>query len=292
MDLSIVYDDQGLRRQVIEVLEKSPLDYLTQVEFLKKEENGSSPWERGGVLLPISFSGEPRMDSRQKGEYVFLLSKRSKRIPQGGDLCAPGGRIHLFWDSIFQRLLQTGFLPGTKEMRLRLARSRERKLYELILFFWSNALRESWEELRLNPFNVEFLGPLTTYRLQSRRWIIFPLVGRIKNAWQPKISWEVEKVIAIPFKAFFQPEQYAICKLENSEETSQENRRSREFPCLIIGEKGKEEILWGATYNIIRQFLNLVIDQPLPSPDGQRVIHRPMALNYYTGSREGRKGLS
>ena len=28
-----------------------------------------------------------------------------------------------------------------------------------ILYYWGNALRESWEEIRLSTFNVDFLGP-------------------------------------------------------------------------------------------------------------------------------------
>ncbi len=292
MDFSILHDEVRFQRHVLEALTSYPLDYLIQIDFWKESKNGSTPWECGGVLLPIFFTRDLHIGSRQKGEYVFLLNKRSKRVPQGGDLCAPGGRSHPIWDSIFQRLFQMGLLPGAKEMRNRLIRSREKRLYELILFFWSNALRESWEELRLNPFNIEFLGPFETYRLQSRRWIIFPLVGKIKNPWEVKLSTEVEKLVEIPITAFFQPGHYAICRFEISNEMSpQGSPRSREVPCLIFGEKEKEEILWGATYNIIREFLKVVMDRPLPFPDGQRIVHRSLALNYYTGSQQRGKGL-
>ena len=292
MDISIVQDEERFRRHALEVLTDCPLDYFMQINFWKEANRGPSPWEWGGVLLPIFFSRDPRLGSDQKGEYVFLLNKRSKGIPQGGDLCAPGGRSHLIWDSIFKRVFQMGFMPGTKEMRARLIKSREKRLYEWILFFWSNALRESWEELRLNPFNIEFLGPLKTYRLESRRWIIFPLVGKIKHAWKPKLNPEVEKLVEIPLTTFFQPGHYAICRFEVSQEISpQGNPPSREVPCLIFGEKGKEEILWGATYNIMREFLAVVMNRPLPSPDGQRIIHRSLAVDYYTGSQKGKRGI-
>lgn len=292
MDFSLVHDEGGFRRHTLEVLMSSPLDYVSQIDFWKDAKKGPAPWERAGVLLPIFFSRDPRIGSRQTGEYVFLLNKRSKAIPQGGDLCAPGGRSHFIWDSIFQRLFQMGLLPGTKGMRAELIKSREKRLYEWILFFWSNALRESWEELGLNPFNIEFLGPLKTYCLESRRWIIFPLVGKIRNAWKPRLNPEVEKLVEIPLTAFFEPAQYAICKFEISQEMSlQGNPRSREVPCLIFGEKGKEEVLWGATYNIIRDFLKVVMDRPLPFPDGQRIVHRSLAFNYYTGSQQSEKGL-
>ena len=292
MDFSILHDEVGFQRHALEVLTSYPIDYVSQIDFWKEEKNGPTPWERGGVLLPIFFSRDPRIGSRPKGEYVFLLNKRSKRIPQGGDLCGPGGRSHYIWDSIFQRVFQMGLLPGAKGMRSRFLWGREKRLYELILFFWSNALRESWEELRLNPVNIEFLGPLKTYRLESRRWIIFPLAGKIKKAWKPKLNPEVEKLVEIPLTAFFQPGHYAICKFEISKEMSpQGSPRSREVPCLMFGEEGKEEILWGATYNIIREFLKVVMDRPLPFPDGQRIVRRSLAFNYYTGSQQGKREI-
>ena len=292
MDLSILQDEERFRRLALEVLTRSPLDYLSQMKFVKEEEKGPAPWGLGGVLLPIFFSGDPQTSPGQKGEYVFLLSKRSRAVPQGGDLCAPGGRSHPIWDSVFQRFLQMGLMPGAKRMKTQLIRTREKRLYQRILFFWSNALRESWEELGLNPLNVEFLGPLKTYRLQSRRWIIFPLVGKIKKAWKPRLSPEVEKLVEIPLAAFYRPGQYAICHFKTSPEMREQGSpESREFPCLISGGKEKEEILWGATFNIIREFLRIVLDRPLPSPDGQRILHRSLAFNYYTGTQEDKKKL-
>jgi 8-oxo-dGTP pyrophosphatase MutT (NUDIX family) len=209
------------------------------------------------------------------------------RVQQGGDLCAPGGGIHPFLDRLSQKILQFGLLPVARGPGFERAKQRGRIVYEKILLFLGNALREAREEMHLSPFNVEFLGPLPSYRLRVRRWIIFPVVGRIKRAWHPQLSWEVEKIVSIPLQAFFLPENYALYSLEVPEKlTSQGVPNPWEFPCLIYGENGAEEILWGATYNIIHSFLNAVLDHPLPSPDGRRVIHRPLTSNYFSGSPE------
>ncbi len=49
--------------------------------------------------------------------------------------------------------------------------------YRLICLFLANALRETWEELGLNPMRIRFLGPLPTYSLILFRRTIFPLMA-------------------------------------------------------------------------------------------------------------------
>jgi 8-oxo-dGTP pyrophosphatase MutT (NUDIX family) len=287
MDSSIHQDQTGFRLQVIEALSREPVDYVEPFAFIHRQRETKESFAGGGVLLPLFFqrgqeSGEPR-----PGEYVFLLNKRSKKVLQPGDLCAPGGGIHPFLDSITQKLLKFRLLPGIGGAGLELARRNGKEAYEKILFLLGNALRESWEELRLSPFNVEFLGPLPTYQLTSRRWIIFPLVGRVKHSWRPKLSWEVEKIVPIPLAAFFDPRNYAVYSLEVPEKLVAQGIPSPwEFPCLVHAVNGEEEILWGATFQIIQTFFRIVFQFSFPPPDGRRVIRRPLASNYLSG-REG-----
>jgi 8-oxo-dGTP pyrophosphatase MutT (NUDIX family) len=284
MDLNILNDQEGFRQHVIDALARAHLDFLEQVEFIEKQRSSLEPWDEAGVLLLLYFAEDKSSGKNGSGRYVFLLNKRSMRVQQGGDLCAPGGGIHPFLDRLSQKILQFGLLPLARGPGFEQAKQRGKVVYEKILLFLANALRETWEEIHLNPFNVEFLGPLATYRLKVRRWIIFPIVGRIKKAWQPRLSWEVEKIVSIPLEAFFLPENYALYSLEVPEKlTSQGVPNPWEFPCLVYEENRAQEILWGATYNIIRSFLKIVIDHPLPFPDGQRVIHRPLVSNYLSG---------
>jgi len=287
MDLSLLYDQEEFRQRVTELLARGPVDFLEQFEFIEKQKGGPAPWEGAGVLLPLYFLEEKGPSRKHSGQYVFLLNKRSNQVPQAGDLCAPGGGIHPFWDTLFQKVLQAGFFPPARGPAFKRARLRGKAAYARILFFLANALRESWEEIHLSPFNVEFLGPLQPYRLQSRRWIIFPLVGRVKQAWRPRLSREVEKVVSIPLEFFFLPENYALYSLEVPEKLVAQGIPSPwEFPCLVYAEGGEEEILWGATFTVIRLFLKTVLGLPLPSPDGRRVIHRPLVANYFSGAWE------
>jgi 8-oxo-dGTP pyrophosphatase MutT (NUDIX family) len=287
MNRSLLHDREGFRFHAIEALAKEPVDYLAQFEFIDQQRKDQGRWGTGGILLPLYFWEDRTPERNASGHYVFLLSKRSESVQQPDDLCAPGGGIHPFLDSLSGRLLRLGLLPGTRGPSFALARRQGKLTYEKILFLLGNALRESWEELRLSPFNVEFLGPLPTYLLHHRPWIIFPLVGRVKHCWKPKLSWEVEKIVSIPSENFFDLENYAVYSLEVPENLiTQGIPNPWEFPCLVHEEDGEEEILWGATFEIIRTFFKIVFDFSFPAPDKQRVIRRPLASNYLSGREE------
>jgi 8-oxo-dGTP pyrophosphatase MutT (NUDIX family) len=284
MDLILLNDREGFRHHVVNALSREPLDYLAQFEFIEKQRQRQTTWAGGGVLLPLYFQEEEDREGNNSGRYVLILNKRSKNVRQPGDLCAPGGGTHPLLDSLSGKLLRLGLLPGTRGQGFVLAKSRGKPISEKVLLLLANALRESWEELRLSPFNVEFLGPLPTYRLRQRTWIIFPMVGRVKHRWKPKLSWEVEKIVSIPLETFSRPENYAIYSLEvGGNHITQGIPNPWEFPCLVYKENGEEEILWGATFEVIQTFFKIVFNFSFPPPDGQRIVHRPLAPNYFSG---------
>jgi len=288
MSLSLVNDQEGLRSHVVEALGREPVDYLAEFDFIDKRRKSRSSWAGGAVLLPVYFREDQDQERNTSGHYVFLLSKRSKSVQQPGDLCAPGGGIHPFLDSLSGSLLRFGLLPGIRGPGFTLAKRKGESVYWKILFLLGNALRESWEELRLSPFNVEFLGPLPTYHLHHRPWIIFPLVGRVKHSWKPKLSWEVDKIVSIPLAAFFDRANYAVYSLEVPENLmAQGIPNPWEFPCLVHKEGGEEEVLWGATFEIIQTFFKIVFGFSFPVPEKGRVVRKLLPSNYISG-REGR----
>jgi 8-oxo-dGTP pyrophosphatase MutT (NUDIX family) len=284
MDLSILHDQEGFRRHAIQRLGQNSLNYVEELEFIRAQRNLKIHWGAAGVLLLLFFEEDRRSGQNHSGNYVFLLNKRSNSVPQAGDLCAPGGGIHPFFDKILQNLLRVPFLPVGKGPGLELSKKKGKALYRHILFFLGNALRESWEEMRLSPFNVEFLGALPTYRLQSRKWLLFPIVGRVKAEWHPRLSAEVEEIIKIPLHFFYSPENYALFSLKIPEDIKREGPPGpREFPCLVYPLGGRQEVLGGATFHILRTFLTAVLSHSLPFPNGQRIIRKTLAPNYYGG---------
>jgi 8-oxo-dGTP pyrophosphatase MutT (NUDIX family) len=287
VNLSLINDREGLGSHVVEALARKPVDYLAEFNLIGRHETSQRTWAGGAVLLPLHFRENRDPEGNNSGQYVFLLSKRSKSVQQPGDLCAPGGGIHPFLDSLLGILLRFGLLPGIRGPGFALVKRKEKSIYAKIPFLLANALRESWEELRLSPFNVEFLGPLPAYHLRHRPWIIFPLVGRVKHLWKPKLSWEVDKIVSIPLEKFFDPANYAVYSLEVPEKLmTQGIPNPWEFPCLVHKEDGEEEILWGATFEIVRTFFKIVFDFSFPLPDKRKVVRRPLPLNYLSGREE------
>lgn len=283
VNLSIFQDQEKLPPQVSEALARHPVDYQAQTAFMEKHKNGPTPWEGGGVLLPL-FYQTSRRPKDTPGDFVFLLNKRAPNLPQGGDLCAPGGGDHPLLDAGAGRILDSGIFPSLQSPALQKAKERGEEGYRTILYYWSNALRESWEEIRLSAFNVDFLGPLPAYRLQSRRWIIFPLAGQVREKWLSRPSPEVEKIVPIPLAAFYHPGNYGLYSLQITEEMAAGGLPNPwVFPCLLAESGGEEEILWGATFQILRNFLKIVFPFPLPVPAGDRVVRRPLRGTYLSG---------
>ena len=121
MDLSI-FQDQRSCPASHGSFGRSPIDYLEQAAFMEKHKSGPTPWEGGGVLLPLFYRPGEEKKEEAEGEFVFLLNKRSRNLPQGGDLCAPGGGDHPLMDANAQKILASGIFPSLQSPALRMAK--------------------------------------------------------------------------------------------------------------------------------------------------------------------------
>ncbi|OGP93670.1 MAG: hypothetical protein A2157_00030 [Deltaproteobacteria bacterium RBG_16_47_11] len=129
MDLSLLSDREAFRFHVVQALARVPVDYLAQIEFIDEQRKNQRIWAGGGILLPLYFRKDPNQAGNTSGHYVILLSKRSKKVQQPGDLCAPGGGIHPFMDSLLGRLIRFGLLPGIRGPGLTLSKRRGNPIY-------------------------------------------------------------------------------------------------------------------------------------------------------------------
>ncbi|MBI2877946.1 MAG: CoA pyrophosphatase [Candidatus Tectomicrobia bacterium] len=236
-----------MKTQIIEALATLELDYLDQLAFIQERNRNGEKWGEAGVLLMLSY---------EKEQIVLLLNKRSSRVQQPGDLCCPGGTLQPSLDRLLRR-----FLFFQRGVAYRRARDRGRHLFRWISFFLANALRESWEEIRLNPFRVEFLGALPCYQLLSFRRTIFPLVGWVKPGVRLQPNWEVERILYLPLEALFEERNYGLYSLaipESYQGRIGDGGARAEFPCFVHLEADCQEVLWGATYHIVMSFLKAV----------------------------------
>ena len=267
---------------IVRQLGTVPLDYTDKFELIKNKRGSDKAWLAAGVLIPLFFRENP--EDEGGGEFVFQLIKRSSGVPQGGDLSGPGGMLNPMLDRPLASLMYAGIVPALKGKARFYLRKRDPASQRNIRLFFANALRESWEEVRLNPLNVQLLGPLPSYSLTLFTRTIFPLVGLVRKEWNFRPNWEVEKVVEIPLKSFFAEDSYGVLSVEALDETNT-SKLDWDLPCLIHGDvDGSEEVLWGATLNIILSFLKIAFNYEPPARHDNKIIKRTLKPGYLTGN--------
>jgi 8-oxo-dGTP pyrophosphatase MutT (NUDIX family) len=115
------------------------------------------------------------------------------------------------------------------------------------------ALREAWEEIRLPPEAVEVLGLLDDTATRATPFIITPVVGIVRGAVDLVADGrEIERVIEVPLDLLRDP---TIFRTEIWE-------RGGESHAVHFFRVSVEDVVWGATARILRQFLDLLDEVP------------------------------
>lgn len=275
MDLSLFQEKNILPGLIMEKLAGVAIDYkeINHQIDLSRQENSNHL--KAAVVLLLNFK-----KFNGKSEYVFQLIKRSQKISQGGDISCPGGMLQPRQDNFLNFILKTGILPAIYGRHASRTQKVDKETAELINLFLTNALREAWEEIGLNPLNTRYLGALPSYTLSLLARTIFPVVCVTRRKFSYKLNSEVEKMVEIPLRDFFQKENYAMLNVTTS---LGEGSKSQPYqtPCLVIPDgNGNEDILWGATFNIIQNFLRIVSDNTLPSDYSSRTMNKVLTLKY------------
>jgi len=260
-----------------------PSNFPSAMEQIKASVRTVAPHQAAGVLLPLYFRTSPS-DAQSEGQFVFQLIKRSSRVSQPGDLSCPGGMVHPILDSLLRPLLLHGPFPIVRGRARTYASQREPAIRKIIALFLANALREAWEEIGLAPCRVRFLGPIPAYSLTLFRRTIFPLAGFVERPGSLRLNREVEKIVEIPLASFYRKDLIGCHTFSLPEPTDSGVQKSFQYPCLIhCDPDGGEEILWGATFHILTQFLWIVMDYRLPDWKKGRIVQRRLRSDYLTG---------
>ena len=275
MDLTLFQKKDVFARFVMDKLATVPIDYKDKnLEIDKSRQEGSAHLKAAVVLL-LNFK-----NINGQSEYIFQLIKRSQNVSQGGDISCPGGMLQPRNDNIFSYFLKAGILPRIHDKAQRRAQSDDKETTSLIRLFLTNALREAWEEIGLNPLNTKYLGALPSYTLSIIARTIFPVVCITRRQFSYKLNSEVEKILEIPLSFFFQSDNYAILDIKTSLGEGTEPLQYQ-MPCLVIPDgRGNDDILWGATFNIIHNFLRIISDDNLPSPSSSRTLNKVLTVKY------------
>ena len=286
MDPILLINKNLFIESVVRKLRQFPIDFTEKMTWIQSSQGTSEPYSAAGVLLLLYYKKEHPDADDQQGEFYFQLIKRSVNVVQPGDLSCPGGMLHPILDGLLRHLLVGGIVPVLKGYPKSSARQRDENTFKTMMLFLANAIRESWEEIRLSPFNIQFLGPLPCHSLILFRRTIFPLVGLVKKEPSYRTNREVERIVEIPIKSFFQADNYAHYLIETADSIKHSDQTSWQFPCFLHrDEKGRQEILWGATFNIITRFLEILFDFKLPEIRSNPVISRTLQHTYLTGCK-------
>ncbi len=277
MDLSLLRQKDDFPLYVLKQLDKVPIDYREKyLSIVQSNSTGANHLEAGVVVL---------LHYKNSG-YSFQLIKRSEAVAQAGDISCPGGILEQSTDEMLSHiLLKTGIVRTINDRMLNDLPNKDEQTVSLVSLFLMNALRESWEEIGLSPLNVFFLGALPSYSLTYFSRTIFPVVCLVKEPYDYRLSTEVEKVLDIPLSYFFQSSSYATVEVESNLGSS-DPRYNMKFPCLIIPDgHGKDDILWGATFHIITNFLQIISGDSLPPLSPPRIVKKTLSPYYASGNR-------
>ncbi|HBI47910.1 MAG TPA: hypothetical protein DDX93_04240 [Smithella sp.] len=278
MDLSLFHQKDIFPGFVTDKLSSLSIDYKEKYNSTQKANQTGSFYRKAGVVLLLKYKS-----NQDKPEYVFQLIKRSEKVSQAGDIGCPGGMLHPRLDNILSYFLKLGIIPSMQGENANYNQSKDKETNFLIRLFLATALREAWEEVGLNPFNVVFLGALPSYSLSLFARTIFPVVCVTPKHFEYKLSSEVEKVLEIPLSFFFNSANYAILDIKTSQRNDLD---SMLYECLVIPDgQGGEDILWGATFKIITTFLSIISDDCLPIPSAPRTIKKFLSTNYISKNR-------
>jgi 8-oxo-dGTP pyrophosphatase MutT (NUDIX family) len=278
MDVTIFEQKDVIPSLIVNKLAAIKLDYKEKYRQIKYSSKTAAPQLAAGVVLLLNY----KQMSSGNSEYVFQLIKRSNRVSQAGDISCPGGMLHPLTDRLLSSVFTTGLFPALSSEISRATADKDGESVHLIRLFLTNAVREAWEEIGLNPWRVSFLGALPCYSLSLIARTIFPTVCLTPEPFAFRLSSEVEKVLEIPLRAFFDASKYALLELETP---FSDPLHSNQFPCIILTDaQGEKEILWGATFYIITNFLRIISNDSLPVPDSPSIFKKVLSKNYISGN--------
>jgi 8-oxo-dGTP pyrophosphatase MutT (NUDIX family) len=107
------------------------------------------------------------------------------------------------------------------------------------------ALRETYEEIGVDPSEIRLLGQLSPLYIPPSNYIVFPYIGITDNKPEfLKDPLEVQEIIEINIAELWKQDARATRQISFKDNTAYE------VPCYIFG----DTIIWGATAMILSEF--------------------------------------
>lgn len=114
--------------------------------------------------------------------------------------------------------------------------------------FVSCALRETSEEVGVDPKDVRIVGELDDFYTVATRFLVVPFVGYIPHPYEFTPSErEIAGMLQVPLEIFFDP------SVRNEDVWILQGR-----PVEVISYRWNEHTIWGATARILKHFTEIV----------------------------------
>jgi len=114
--------------------------------------------------------------------------------------------------------------------------------------FLETALRESWEEIRLDPKDADILGELDDVQTKTSGFIISPFIAFIPYPYEfVKDTFEIKDILDIPVSTLLEANNLGKKKTTNNGKSEIKYR---------FEYQGK--VIWGATAKVLNQLLEII----------------------------------
>jgi NTP pyrophosphohydrolases including oxidative damage repair enzymes len=224
------------------VIQTPPLPELRpgslQLPFIRQAFADEFPWQVEPLFpnhfdLDVSARPDIRpaavfipMIEREEGIHVLLTRRSAHLMSHAGQICFPGGRIEA---------TDADFVDA--------------------------ALRETWEEVGIEPHYVEVLGSQPSF-LTSSRYTMKPVVGVLRPGYRlvPDQS-EVAEVFEVPLSTLLNPTLHKLHEIRPKDAP----------PRYFFSVTWRDYFIWGATAALIRNlyhFLAAAEHSSLAKPQG------------------------
>jgi hypothetical protein len=244
--------------------------------------------EDDGMSVVVFLLGLQKTAPDRPPEPCLILNKRSRKVRQPGDICCPGGGVSPRFDRRAAQLLRLPLSPLRRWSYYPYWQKRSPERIARLRLLMATALREGFEEMRLNPLAVSFQGMLPAERLVMFRRTIVPMVTWVGGQRRFVPNWEVEKIVRIPMRDLLAPRGYIRLRLKTDfPEPHARADAWQDFPAFRHRSSEGTEILWGATYRITMDFLERVFGFRPPEATRSGVVEKRLRPSYLTGKDQG-----
>ncbi|MFO8085660.1 MAG: hypothetical protein R6U27_15235 [Desulfobacterales bacterium] len=275
INLDLLTKPHQLKKHIARVLEKK-----NRKERFVPKHNFFPPIISSVLVLLGNYS--------QNGAFPepsIILNKRSKRVKQAGDLCFPGGAIEPNLDPYLSKIMAFPGLPISRWPYWPLWKKQRPLEARWISLMMATSIRESFEEMKLNPLLVNFLGPMSCHCLRMFKKEIYPMVGW--GCYQKRFypNREVDKIVIVSLRSLLNFDNYARFRISYPPRIKKErNRDFEDFPCFVLKSPRGTETLWGVTFRIITAFVSAVFGFKLPDMQSLDMVSGVLDDNYLDNS--------